>query len=127
MKDDSNAIEFTAPGFGAKVRGAAWTSREVIVVIVVIACTAFLYLERIPANKAFLDQHANTQAQLMAQSRVTHDMLASVLRVQSDLVKEVKASADIQAYVLSLPQDKRERLNLSMPPELRNRIRQGAQ
>ena len=124
MEDaDPNSIEFTAPGFGAKLRGAAWTSREVIVVIVIFSCTAFLYLERIQSNKGFADQHIVTQAQNI----MTQSMLASVLKGQGGLAKEVSSGAEIQAYVLSLSQEKRERLNLSMPTELRSRIRQGSQ
>lgn len=124
MEDaDRNSIEFTAPGFSTKVRGAAWTSREVIVVIVVLSCTAFLYFERIQSNRGFADQHAVTQAQNV----ITQSLLASVLKGQSELAKEISTGAEIQAYVISLSQEKRERLNLSMPPELRARIRNNAQ
>ena len=121
--DGDNSIEFSAPGFAGKVRGAAWTSREVIVVIVMISCTAFLYIERIQSNKGFIDQHAVTQAQNL----VTQSMLGSVIKAQSELSRGLSESAEIQAYVLSLPQAQRERLNLSMPPTLRARIRQGSQ
>lgn len=121
--DDRNSIELVAPGFGAKIRGAAWTSKELIVVIVVISCTGFLYFERLQSNKGFADQHTVTQAQNV----VTQSMLASVLQGQAKLVREVSSGAEIQAYVMSLSQDKRERLNLSMPSELRQRIRTNSQ
>lgn len=123
MNQDADSIEFTGPGFGAKVKGAAWSSKEVIVVIVMIACTAFLYFERTQSNRSFIDQHLLTQK-----------MLASVLQGQSDMVRELRgvvsemgASNDVQAYILSLPQVQRERLNLSMPPTLRQRIRTNSQ
>lgn len=122
--EERDSLEFHAPGgFIAKVRGAAWGSKEVIIIIVMITCTSFLYLERIQSNKGFLEQHTVTQAQNL----VTQSMLGSVIKAQSSLSKEVSDSAEIQAYVLSLPQVQREKLNLSMPPALRARIRQGSQ
>ena len=122
-EDERGSIEFTAPGFGAKVRGAAWGSREILFVVVIISCTAFLYFERIQSNKGFVDQHAVTQAQNL----VTQSMLATLIKGQTELGKGMSESAEIQAYVLSLPPAQREKLNLSMPATLRARIRSNTQ
>ena len=124
---DTGSAEFTAPGFGAKFRGAGWGSRENIVVIVMFACTAFLYVERIQSNRGFADQHLVTQAQIIAQSRITQELLGSIIKTQNEMTRNVLESNEIQSYVLSLPQVQRERLNLSMPPTLRARIRSNSQ
>lgn len=116
--DDRDSFEFNGPGFGAKIRGA-WSSQQVVIVVVIFACTAFLYFERIQTNRGFADQHFVTQAQNV----VTQSLLASVLKGQAELSKEVASGTEIQAYVMSLSQEKREQLNLSMPAELRARIR----
>ena len=123
MKDDGNSIEASGFGMTAKVKGASWTSQGMTTIFLIVSCTGFLYWERTQTNRTFVDQHVVTQAQNL----VTQKMLGSVIATQAEQTREISESAQIQAYVLSLSQLQREKLNLSMPPTLRARIRQGSQ
>ena len=121
--EERDGAEIEGFGIKAKIKGVAWTSQGLAIMFIVVSCTGFLYWERTQTNRSFIDQHAVTQAQNIT----TQKMLASVIETQIEQTREISESAQIQAYVLSLPQSQRERLNLSMPSTLRMRIRQGSQ
>lgn len=121
--EERDGAEIEGFGIKARVKGVAWTSQGLAIIFIVIACTGFLYWERTQTNRSFIDQHAITQGQNL----VTQKMLASVIETQVEQTREISTSAEIQAYVLSLSQPNREKLNLSMPPTLRARIRSNAQ
>ena len=124
MSDEKDNIELSAPGgFKARFTGAGWTAKEIIIIIIIFVCTAFLHFESIQDSRRFVDQHL-----------VTQRMLSTVLVGQVEIVKEIRVivteastNAEVQTYVLSLSQGKREQLNLSMPQALRNRIRSNSQ
>lgn len=117
-KEQDNGIEFTAPGgFGAKLKGSAWSAKEVVLIIAILMSTVFLSWERVQSNSTFLSQH-----------QITQKMVADVMTNQSALVrevalvsKEVRVGNEVQTYVLALSQSEREKLKLTMPESLRSR------
>ena len=120
---DEDSMEVEGYGLRAKVTGPHWSAKELYLSLLIITCTGLLLWERNVANKEFIVQHKITQAML---SNVVESQKEAIIELRKVAV-EVKSGNLVQAYVLTLSQLQRERLNLSMPDELRSRIRNGTQ
>lgn len=123
QREDQAMAEVEGFGIRAKVAGNRVLSRDLYLAALIFAAAALVMWEKNTANASFMEQHKTTQR-----------ALATVLVGQENLIKElhavaaeVKSGNQIQAYVMTLTQQQRERLNLSMPDELRHRIRNGSQ
>jgi hypothetical protein len=121
--DDQNAtVEVEGPmGFRARVRNVR--AQDVLLLILLLSCTFFLWYSE-NANRAFyLEQH-----------QITQTLLKTVIAKQAVLLSSVKEStvkadesSQTLTYVLTLTQEQRERLKLNMPPGLRKQINNGTQ
>lgn len=102
-------IELQGAGLKAKVRNVR--SQDILVVLLIIACSAFVWWSG------------------YQQDKVTQQMLASVLNNQAAIVEKVSASiveskeqSATLTYILTLSQVDREALRLAMPDSLRTRL-----
>lgn len=130
MTTEKDSAEISGFGMKAKVSTDAikrWEARELFLPILIIACTIWLMVERRDDRSELKSMHAITQAQVKANGDTQIKALYQSTDELRALKLEIKNAALVQAYVISLPQDKRERLNLTMPDDLRQRIRSGTQ
>ena len=118
------SIEARGPaGFWARLDGVG--VKELLVVIIVVSCSLFVWWASEQREIRWSAFHQRTQALLGEQNA----QIAQVIKNQGEILKEMHASSqanseklDDMTYVLVLPQAKREALNLSMPPSLRAKL-----
>ena len=121
---DSSEVEVASPG-GWKARLTGADTKIILFALLLLCCVAAVgYMwdqdRKIDAEeyRIFKENHKITQA-----------LLGSVITNQNVIMDQLKqerraSSSEIQEmiYVLTLSQDKRERLNLQMPQSLREKV-----
>lgn len=104
---DENGHEIDGQIAGQHIRVKGY--RSIDVVLMVLVAGVF-----VSATYVYRDQQEQRRAEL-AEMKQEHAGIESALRALNDTTQE-------QTYVLTLKQDERERLNLSMPPSLRAKL-----
>ena len=108
VPEDTENLELHTPG-GWKARA---TGPNIMVVLVVLLCTATLAL--------MMYQHDQILISAVAQRDKDTGVLLGLLI-------EAKEARDEQTYIMSLNEEQRAKLKLTMPNSLRQRIRDGSQ
>ena len=112
MNDESAEVK-SPTGWSAKVRGV-----NVLVVALIMSCTFFLWWSEEQRAKMYLDNHKTTQ-------KLLDNVISNQAKIIDSVMTSSKEASDhaaIQTYVMTLTQQKREALNLTMPPALRRQI-----
>lgn len=109
MADDDQAVELKGPGgIGFNFKGNNTTLLTVLLFLVM--CGAILLV---------IYQH-EAQAQVRQSDNVKRDTeTKEVIKALTDAVKSQEKNQEAMIYVLTLPQDQREKLNLNRPDRLR--------
>jgi hypothetical protein len=125
--EKEEGIELSTPtGWRARLIGI---DTKIILLVVLIAGIFYIATEAYKQNQAV---DAITKATMLAQHKVTHDLLATVIVNQGMLIAAIhdtqRQNSDGTAevvYMLSLSQQQRDALKLIMPLTLRHKLTDG--
>lgn len=113
-QEQQGSVELHAPGgFWGRVSGLQLY--ELLIVVLIIGCSAFIWWADEQRVKVFMEQHKTTQTLL---GNVIQNQTLIILTV-NDSAKAAADASSVQTYILTLTQQQREALKLTMPPALR--------
>ena len=118
MQKNSESITLEAhgpAGFWGRLDGIG--VRDFLVILLIVGCSAFVWWASEQRETRWSAAHKATQAMLTEQNVI----LAKIMQKVDEGTQVNSDKLDEMTYVLTLPQTKREGLNLRMPASLRKK------
>ena len=116
-QEEQATVEADGP-MGIKVRVRNIRAQDILLIAMILGCTFFLWYYQNTNRASYLEQHKMTQTLL---SNVISNQ-ALILKAGTDGLSNSEEQTRALTYVLSLSQQERANLNLTMPQSLRRQI-----